>query len=77
MPTILGGDFNAVPGEHTVECLEQTGFKSAQKMQCTWKRMPYVFDHIFYNHGLKLNKCRVVPTNASDHDIVMAELAFG
>ncbi len=65
--TILGGDFNSAPGENTIAQIESAGFKTAQKEIITWRRMPYILDHIFYNHGLKLKSVEVCQTMASDH----------
>ncbi len=76
IPTILTGDFNAAPQENTIRELEKTGFHSAQKNQPTWKRMPYVLDHVFYNGPLRLKNCQVNPTAASDHEILTAEFAI-
>lgn len=72
LPTLLGGDFNAAPGEGTVEQLEATGFRTVQKDVITWKRLPYVLDHLFYNHGLHLEQHEVIDTDAADHKIIKA-----
>ena len=44
--TILGGDFNSAPGEGTIDQIESTGYRSAQRETVTWRRMPFVLDHI-------------------------------
>ena len=74
IPTIVGGDLNAAPGERTVDVLESAGFQTAQRDRVTWKRMPFVLDHIFYNDPLQLQRWDVVPTTAADHEILSVEL---
>lgn len=76
IPTLLGGDFNSAPGEKTIEYLETTGFQTVQKSLITWKRMPYVLDHIFYNDGFTLSQFAVIPTDAADHDILRADFSL-
>lgn len=73
IPALVGGDFNAAPGENLVAEFEGAGFRAVQKTVPTWKRRPYVTDHIFFNTGLRLVRSEVVPTLASDHDILRAE----
>lgn len=74
--TLLGGDFNSAPGETLVQQLETAGFRASQTTQVTWKRMPFVLDHIFYNAPLRLECCTVIPTLASDHHAVRSEFSF-
>ena len=69
-PTLLGGDFNCAPGETLVEQFKRAGFQASQNSQVTWRRMPFVIDHIFYNRRLRLESCSVIPTCASDHHAV-------
>ena len=76
LPTLAGGDFNIGPGEYTLACFEQEGFTTAQKEATTWKRMPFVTDHIFYNAQLALKGWQLGETMASDHDVIIAEMAF-
>ncbi len=73
-PTILGGDFNSAPEEGTVDTFESVGFRTAQREQPTWKRKPFVLDHIFFNRWFELEQSRVHRTLAADHDIVVASL---
>lgn len=70
--TILAGDMNSAPGEGLVEQFAAAGFETAQRDRPTWKRRPYVVDHIFHNRGLRLVEAAVVETSASDHDAVRA-----
>lgn len=73
---LLAGDFNSAPGETVVEQYEKLGFSTCQRDEITWRRMPYVLDHIFYNSPLKLESCEVIPTSASDHHAVRSEFSF-
>lgn len=72
LPTLLAGDFNSAPGEGIVRQFELADYRSVQEAQITWKRMPYVLDHIFYSRHFELLSHRVVPTDAADHDILLA-----
>lgn len=74
--TLLGGDFNTAPGEDLVEQLESTGFQASQKTEITWRRKPLVLDYIFHNAPLRLERCEVIPTLASDHHAVRCEYSF-
>jgi len=74
--TLMGGDFNCAPGETLIEQFRRTGFQTSQDTRPTWKRMPFVIDHIFYNRFLRLENCCVIPTVASDHHAVRAEFSF-
>ena len=74
--TLLGGDFNCAPGETLIEQFKRAGFHPSQSTEVTWRRMPFVIDHIFYNYGLRLEACAVIPTPASDHHAVRSEFSF-
>lgn len=76
-PTLLAGDFNCMPEEGLIEQFGAIGFQSAQSREVTWRRMPYVLDHIFHNAELRLQHCKVIPTLASDHHAVRAEFLIG
>ncbi len=76
LPTILGGDFNCGPGENVVEQFRSAGFLAAQSSIPTWRRRPYVLDHIFYNACFRKIKSAVLPTPCSDHHAVIAEFEF-
>jgi endonuclease/exonuclease/phosphatase (EEP) superfamily protein YafD len=73
VPTLLAGDFNCAPGEGLVEQFSAAGLRSAQDSEITWRRRPYVMDHLFYNAGLAAEQVEVLPTLASDHHAVRAE----
>jgi endonuclease/exonuclease/phosphatase (EEP) superfamily protein YafD len=49
------------------------GFSTGQCCQTTWKRRPYVVDHIFHNAQLRQTQCKVVETEVSDHHALLAE----
>jgi len=68
--SLIGGDFNSSPEEGLREQFETFGFRTAQSTQNTWKRRPYVVDHLFYGPGLRLLESRVIETNCSDHHAV-------
>ena len=76
LPTLLGGDMNSAPGEDIVHQFEQIGYRTVQQDVITWKRMPYVLDHLFYNQQLELVDQAVVSTQAADHDILTARFRF-
>lgn len=70
-PAILGGDFNCAPGELVVEQFGHAGFRPVQTREVTWRRQPFVLDHLFFNAGLELRESQVIPTEASDHHAVL------
>jgi endonuclease/exonuclease/phosphatase family metal-dependent hydrolase len=76
IPTLLGGDFNVSNHVALVEQFSQEGYRTTQSKEITWRRMPYVLDHIFFDRQLRLVSHAVVPTPASDHHLVVAEFAF-
>ena len=75
-PAILAGDLNCAPGDGVVEQFELAGFRTVQNKEVTWRRMPYVLDHLFYNPPLRLDSYAVIPTLASDHHAVRADFSF-
>lgn len=76
IPTLLGGDFNVSNHVALVEQFAQEGYRTAQSKEITWRRMPYVLDHLFFDRQLRLVSQAVVPTPASDHHLVVAEFDF-
>ena len=52
------------------------GFRPVQAEAATWRRHPYVLDHIYYNEPLKRVSHEVVPTLTSDHHLVVADFEF-
>ncbi|HWA85649.1 MAG TPA: endonuclease/exonuclease/phosphatase family protein [Opitutus sp.] len=75
-PTLLSGDFNVSRHEGLVAQFGSRGFSSVQTDEVTWRRRPYVLDHIFYNSPLRPVSHAVVPTSASDHHLLVADFEF-
>jgi endonuclease/exonuclease/phosphatase family metal-dependent hydrolase len=75
-PTLLAGDFNVSRHQSLVTQFAQHGFNTVQEKEVTWRRRPYVLDHIFYNAPLRCVAQRVLPTPASDHHAVVADFEF-
>ncbi|HEY4299712.1 MAG TPA: endonuclease/exonuclease/phosphatase family protein [Candidatus Didemnitutus sp.] len=76
VPTILTGDFNVSKHESLVQQFAEVGYRTVQSDEVTWRRRPYVLDHIFYNEPLKLVSHQVKPTPSSDHHVLVAEFEF-
>lgn len=76
LPAILAGDFNSAPGEKIVEQFASAGYQTVQNTEITWRRMPFVLDHMFYNSHLRAENVKVIPTMASDHHAVRADFFF-
>ncbi|HSD99699.1 MAG TPA: endonuclease/exonuclease/phosphatase family protein [Burkholderiales bacterium] len=75
-PTVVAGDFNVVTHEALIRQFAAAGYETVQGNAPTWRRHPYVLDHIFYNRHLRLVSHRVKPTQASDHHAIIAEFEF-
>ena len=75
-PTVLAGDFNVVSYEALTRQFAAAGYQTVQTGQNTWRRHPFVLDHIFYSRHLRLVRHVVKPTRASDHHVVVAEFEF-
>lgn len=73
---LIGGDFNVSKHDSLVQQFSRVGFRPVQTQEYTWRRRPYVLDHIFYNAGLRVVDHAVHPTPASDHHVVVADLEF-
>ncbi|MDB6114367.1 MAG: hypothetical protein JWQ62_1312 [Lacunisphaera sp.] len=76
MPTLLTGDFNVSKHESLIEQFSDAGYCTVQAKEVTWRRRPYVLDHIFYNEWLRPSSWAVKPTPASDHHMLSAEFEF-
>lgn len=74
--TVLSGDFNAPDHEELAEEYAACGFATTQTEEITWRRRPYVLDHIFYNSPLRCVDRRVFPTMSSDHHVLIADFVF-
>jgi endonuclease/exonuclease/phosphatase (EEP) superfamily protein YafD len=72
-PMVLTGDFNSVSREGLLGRYEKAGLRTMQKKTVTWKRMPHVLDHIFYNNHLILKGGTVDEVSSSDHHLLVAE----
>jgi endonuclease/exonuclease/phosphatase family metal-dependent hydrolase len=75
-PTVLAGDFNVSQHDSLVQQFRSHGFSTVQDSVVTWRRRPYVLDHIFHNAFLRCVSHRVVPTRASDHLPLVADFEF-
>jgi endonuclease/exonuclease/phosphatase family metal-dependent hydrolase len=75
-PTILTGDFNVSKHHTLVEQFAGCGYATVQDKEVTWRRRPFVLDHIFYNPQLRCVGHRVTPTPASDHHTLVADFEF-
>ncbi len=75
-PAFVGGDFNVSKHESLVRQFAEAGFPTVQATEITWRRRPYVLDHIFYNRGLRPVRHAVHPTPASDHHALVVEMEF-
>jgi endonuclease/exonuclease/phosphatase (EEP) superfamily protein YafD len=75
-PAILGGDFNVRRHQRLVEQFGGVGFRTVQDQEITWRRQPYVLDHLFFNAPLRCVAHQVCPTPASDHHVLIADFEF-
>jgi endonuclease/exonuclease/phosphatase family metal-dependent hydrolase len=75
-PLILAGDMNSAPGESIVSQFENAGFRTVQNEEITWRRMPFVTDHLFFNAPLRPVSQHVAKTDVSDHHAVVADFEF-
>jgi endonuclease/exonuclease/phosphatase family metal-dependent hydrolase len=76
MPTILSGDFNVRDHVGLAAEFAAEGFSTVQTSEITWRRQPYVLDHIFHNAPLRCVDRRVVPTMSSDHHMLIADFVW-
>ena len=76
MPTLLTGDFNVSKHQSLIQQFADAGYETVQSTEVTWRRRPYVLDHIFYNKWLRPAGYVVKPTPASDHHTLTAEFEF-
>jgi len=75
-PTLLGGDFNVRNHESLVSQFERIGFHTLQTSEITWRRRPYVLDHVFFNNDLRPVSHAVTQTKASDHHLLLGDFEF-
>ncbi|MBL9215797.1 MAG: endonuclease/exonuclease/phosphatase family protein [Opitutaceae bacterium] len=76
LPTVLTGDFNVSKHQSLIQQFADAGYQTVQSTEFTWRRRPYVLDHIFYNDWLRPLAWRVQPTPASDHHALVADFEF-
>jgi endonuclease/exonuclease/phosphatase family metal-dependent hydrolase len=76
LPTLLGGDFNVSRHETLLHEFSDAGYRTVQSKEVTWRRRPYVLDHLFYNEYLRPVRHVVKSTPASDHHMVIADFDF-
>jgi len=75
-PALLAGDFNVSQHRTLIKQFAERGFETVQQLEITWRRRPYVLDHIFHNKQLKCVAHQVAPTPASDHHVLVADFEF-
>jgi endonuclease/exonuclease/phosphatase (EEP) superfamily protein YafD len=75
-PMLLSGDFNVRRHESLLAEFGREGFSTVQSKEITWRREPYVLDHIFYNNSLRCVSHQVLPTLASDHHMLVGDFVF-
>jgi endonuclease/exonuclease/phosphatase family metal-dependent hydrolase len=75
-PTLLGGDFNVSKHDSLVEQCNSVGYQTVQTKEATWRRRPYVLDHLFFNRHLRPVHYAVRPTLASDHHVLVADFEY-
>jgi endonuclease/exonuclease/phosphatase family metal-dependent hydrolase len=76
LPTLLTGDFNVSKHQSLIQQFADAGYLTVQSTESTWRRRPYVLDHIFYNNWLRPVGWKVTPTPVSDHHALSAEFEF-
>lgn len=76
LPALLSGDFNVRDHEGLAAEFSAEGFSTVQKSAVTWRRQPYVLDHIFHDSALRCVRHEVVPTPASDHHVLVADFVW-
>lgn len=75
-PTVLTGDFNVRDHEGLAAQFAAEGFRTVQTSEITWRRQPYVLDHVFHNAPLRCVGHQVIPTMASDHHALVADFVW-
>jgi len=76
LPTVLAGDFNVSKHDRLIEQFSEIGYNTVQATERTWRRRPFVLDHIFYNDWIRCVSHAVQPTPASDHHALSAVFEF-
>jgi endonuclease/exonuclease/phosphatase family metal-dependent hydrolase len=73
---VLSGDFNVRDHESLAAQFAAEGFATADGKEITWRRRPYVLDHVFFNAPLRCVNREVIPTPASDHHVLLADFVW-
>ena len=68
MPTLLTGDFNVSKHQSLIQQFADAGYQTVQSKEITWRRRPYVLDHIFHNDWLRPTGWWVKPTMSSEFE---------
>lgn len=76
LPTLLGGDFNVRDHASLTAQFSAQGYATVQQDMVTWRRRPYVLDHIFHNVPLRPVRHEIVPTLVSDHHALVVDFEF-
>lgn len=81
-PTLIAGDFNAVPWEPTFRLMQRVGrlldprvrrgFLATHSADSWWMYWP--LDHVLHQNGLRVTRMEVGPDIASDHYPLLVEL---
>lgn len=74
--TLLAGDFNVVGHDDLARQFGELGYHTVQTQTPTWRRCPFVLDHIFHDATLRCEGVGVEPTLASDHHILIADFSL-
>ena len=75
-PTLLAGDFNVRDHKSLSQQFAAHGYRTVQDQLVTWRRRPYVLDHVFYNESLRVVSHAVKETPTSDHHVIVADFEF-
>jgi endonuclease/exonuclease/phosphatase family metal-dependent hydrolase len=76
IPTILGGDFNVRQHASLVEQFAEFGYATVQQKVPTWRRRPFVLDHVFFNSKITCIRHSVENSKVSDHLPIVADFNF-
>jgi endonuclease/exonuclease/phosphatase family metal-dependent hydrolase len=88
-PVVVLGDFNSLPGGAGMTLLTGRGFTDsfaeanpAEKQATTWhwkqqgSEVKLRFDYIFPSRDIRTLESRIVPSDASDHDLVVSRVGW-
>lgn len=75
-PHLIGGDFNSSDHGALIEQFAAENLSAVNRGEVSWRRRPYVLDHLFHSPDLCCVKHEVCPTSTSDHHILLADFGF-